>query len=116
MEYSLDKWNRVWRKTYTKGTAETTNTVNYTYDAHTTLGGGTSYPKGQLTQVAVEGGAIVRYDQIDALGRLQRSTQVTDNDSYEFFYSYNAAGGLESMQYPKSGRIVTTCYDGAGRV
>ena len=61
------------------------------------------------------GGTKVRYDQFDALGRVLKSTQVTDAQPYGFEYSYNAAGGLERVKYPSSNRVVYTCYDQAGR-
>lgn len=110
-----DNWNRLDSKTYASGTAEQTKNVTYRYDTHAVAPAGTSYPKGRLTEVAVENGTVVRYDQIDAEGRIRKHTQITDNVPYAFTYTYNAAGGLESMVYP-GGRTVFTCYDAAGRV
>ena len=65
--------------------------------------------------MAVAGGTKVRYDQYDGLERVLKSSQITDSQTYPFEYSYNAAGGLESLKYPNNNRIVYTCYDTAGR-
>ncbi|HUS08286.1 MAG TPA: RHS repeat domain-containing protein, partial [Bryobacteraceae bacterium] len=115
MTLDYDTWNRVTGKTYTPGSAEVTPNVTYTYDAHV-VASGTSYPKGRLTEVAVAGGTAVRYDQYDGLGRVLKSSQITDGQGYGFVYTYNPAGSLESIQYPVSSRKVFTCYDTAGRV
>ncbi|MBI3360527.1 MAG: hypothetical protein HY023_05385, partial [Chloroflexi bacterium] len=57
----------------------------------------------------------MRYEQIDALGRVLKSRQSTDGVEYPFTYTYNAAGKLESVQYPLTNRTLGYCYDQAGR-
>jgi RHS repeat-associated protein len=75
---------------------------------------------GSLSAVESAGVATVSYGQYDALGRVKRSVQAVagqscGGESCEFQYSYNRAGGLESVRYP-SGRTVAYEADAAGRV
>jgi RHS repeat-associated protein len=109
-----DRWNRPLSKTYTNGEAAATSNVSFTYDVHP-VPLTPSYPKGQLTEVAVAGGTVRRNTQFDALGRVMKSSQTTGGTTYNFEYTFNALGALETEKY-QSGRTVSTCYDVAGRV
>ena len=51
----------------------------------------------------------------DAMGRVLTSRQTTNGTAYDFGYQYNAAGGMGQESYP-SGRMVSSCYDEAGRI
>ncbi len=98
-----DAFGRSWAKSYSDGTPG----VQYTYDA----GGG--FATGQLTEVA-NSNSRTSYSSHDAFGRPRASRQTTAGQSYDFAYTYNAAGSLRTEQYP-SGRLVETGYDSANR-
>jgi YD repeat-containing protein len=103
--YDYDALNRVTMKSYSDGTS----TVTYTYDT-------SAVPNatGRLTSVS-SAVSSSRSDEYDALGRVKRSTQVTDGQSYTMSYGYDLAGNVIMQTYP-SGRVVTTSYDTANRL
>ena len=103
--YNYDELNRVISRSYTDGTP----LVTLVYDAPAVTNS-----KGRLTSV-ISTVSSYGYDEYDALGRVKRSSQVTDGRQYLFGYAYNLAGGMTSQTYP-SGRIITTGYDMAGRI
>src|SRR5262249_22135361 len=103
--YGYDALNRIMIKRYSDGTP----TVTYTYDASAVPNA-----KGRLTSVS----SVVsshQYDEYDVLGRVKRSTQVTDGQSYSMSYGYDLVGNLITQMYP-TGRVVTTSYDTANRI
>jgi YD repeat-containing protein len=69
--------------------------------------------KGQLTSIS-SGVSTKNFLAYDPMGRVTKSSQVTNGQTYTFSYVYNLAGDLESESYP-SGRTIQTCYDAAGR-
>ena len=100
MDY--DELNRAKTRTYSDGTP----TITYSYDT-ATLGVG---------RPASVTSTVSSYSfSYDALGRAISSTQTTDGTAYTIGYQYNRAGLLISETYP-SGRVITTGYDGAGRI
>jgi YD repeat-containing protein len=103
--YSYDDLGRVTARTYNDGTPN----VSYSYDA-----ANVAFSKGRLTEVS---SSVSAYStgEYDPLGRVKTGTQTTDGQAYTMSYSYNAAGALISQTYP-SGRVVTTNYEGAGRI
>ncbi|HZE68208.1 MAG TPA: RHS repeat-associated core domain-containing protein [Pyrinomonadaceae bacterium] len=103
--YIYDTLNRLTSRSY----SDSTPTVTYTYDAT-----GVANSKGRLTAVGstVSSYAFTSYD---ALGRVLGATQTTDSIGYSMSYSYDFAGDLKSQTYP-SGRVVSSEYDGAGRL
>jgi YD repeat-containing protein len=90
-----------------------TPAVTYAYDQS-----GIPNSIGHLTQ-ASNGVSMTQYLGFDEMGRVTSSSQTTGTGTATvtapFSYVYNVSGGLERETYP-SGRTVTTCYDGAGRV
>jgi len=102
--YVYDELNRIQKRTYNDGTPE----VTYTYDTVTN-------GKGRLSSIT---SSVSTYDYTgyDALGRITASRQTTNGLSYPAMaYTYNLAGSMTSETYP-SGRVVSTMYDGAGRI
>ncbi len=105
IDYRYDALNRLLSKIYSDGTPG----VSYAYD-----GGTVAYGTGRLASVS-NAHSATEYLAYDAAGRLTASRQVTEGQSYDFAYSYNAADALVSETYP-SGRVVTDTYDQANRV
>jgi RHS repeat-associated protein len=103
--YVYDALNRPTTRLYNDGTP----TVTYIYDAT-----GINNSKGRLTTASSSVSAS-HYTGYDALGRVTYSSQVTDGQTYSMSYAYDLAGNLISQTYP-SGRVVTTSYDGVGRL
>jgi RHS repeat-associated protein len=105
-----DALNRVISRVYSND-PQSTPAVTYTYDDPQV-----SNAKGRLTKV-VSSVSTTEYTQYDPLGRVKGSRQTTSGASqaYQMSYGYNLAGLLVSASYP-SGRVVTTSYDGAGRL
>ena len=125
--FDYDALNRVTSKTYQNDPAGTPS-VSYYYDSQDlpttagvpTLDRGSS--SGRLVAVLYGGAQSITgsYRGYDALGRVKRSIQVTNdgvaNQTYNFAnYDYDRAGNLKSQTYP-SGRVVVTEYDNAGRI
>ena len=103
--YSYDAINRAATRSYSDGTP----TVTYTYDSTSVANS-----KGRLTSVS-SSVSTTNYTAYDALGKITSSNQVTDGQTYSMSYGYNLAGGQTAMTYP-SGRVITSEYDGAGRL
>ena len=103
--YAYDALNRATSRSY----SDTTPAVSYAYDAL-----GVPFSKGRLTSVSSRVSSY-SYGEYDALGRVKTGTQTTSAQSYTMSYGYDLAGNMSSETYP-SGRVVTTSYDGAGRV
>ena len=103
--YVYDDLGRVTTRTYNDGTPN----VSYSYDATNV-----AFSKGRLTTVSSSVSSY-SYGEYDPLGRVKTGTQTTDGQAYTMSYAYNRAGAIISQTYP-SGRIVTTDYDGAGRI
>jgi len=55
------------------------------------------------------------FSAVKAIGRVTTATQITGGQSYTFNIQYLPTVGILSIQYPNSGRMVTTGYDGGGR-
>ena len=79
--YNYDELNRVISRSYTDGTP----LVTLVYDAPAVTNS-----KGRLTSVSSTVSSY-GYDEYDALGRVKRSSQVTDGRQYLFGYAYNLA-------------------------
>jgi len=103
--YTYDALNRALTRSYSDGTP----TVTYAYDSTSIANG-----KGRLACVTSTV-STYNYSGYDALGRVLGGSQVTDGQTYSMSYGYNLAGGQTSMTYP-SGRVITSEYDGAGRL
>lgn len=103
--YSYDALSRVTARNYNDGTPN----VSYSYDA-----ANVAFSKGRLTAVSSSVSSY-SYGEYDSLGRVKTGTQTTDGQAYTMSYAYNIGGALVSQTYP-SGRVVSTNYDGAGRV
>jgi RHS repeat-associated protein len=100
--YGYDKLNRVITRDY----SDLTPDVAYYYDNLTNA-------KGRLIKVD-NGVSKTEYTQFDAIGRVTRSRQTTDNVAYnEMEYSYNLGGALVEETYP-SGRKVKNVLDANG--
>jgi YD repeat-containing protein len=108
--FAYDGLNRVISRLYSND-PQNTPAVTYTYDDPQV-----SNAKGRLTKVA-SSVSTTEYTQYDPLGRVKGSRQTTSGASqaYQMSYGYNLAGLMVSASYP-SGRVVTTSYDGAGRL
>jgi RHS repeat-associated protein len=124
--YVYDGLNRVEQRTYALAGATPPGYVaapqaDYFYDG---LGMPSGLPApanalGRLTAVASSVSQTV-YTQLDPLGRVKAHRQVVDpgtatEQTYALAYSYDLAGHLSSETYP-SGKVVTSVYDGAGRL
>ena len=108
--YGYDNLNRLSSKSYTG----TTPGANYYYDgsvANKSIG---RLIKASTTLQSDNTAAFTTYDTYDEFGRVKQSTQTVGTQPYVFHYTYNAAGGLETEQYPST-RTLTYCYDPAGR-
>jgi RHS repeat-associated protein len=117
VSYAYDSLNRVRTRDYSDGT---TPPVTYCYDGTVWnrrfggCSGSVSIPsKGRLTNVS---SSVSQTSYVyDTAGRITKSIQTTDGDSFIFEYAYNAASALISETYP-SGRRIMSEYDDAGRV
>ena len=110
-----DALNRPLNTTFT----DSTPPVTFCYDGTDYTGSGCTTgqvvgKKGRLTAVG-SSVSTMRFSTFDAVGRILASEQETDGFQYNFAYTYNKAGGLETQEYP-SGFEVETCYDDAGRI
>jgi RHS repeat-associated protein len=101
--YTYDELNRITLEDY----SGTTPDVSYLYD---------NLPNaiGLLIKVS-SSVSVTDYNEFDPLGRVKKSTQITDGQTYEMFYGYDRAGAMISQTYP-SGRTVITGFDTAGRI
>lgn len=73
-----------------------------------------NYAKGKLTEVS-NASSTTEYQEFDNLGRLKKSAQITDGNTYTSKYTYNFAGALIEEEYP-SGRIVKNEYESDGDI
>jgi RHS repeat-associated protein len=123
--YEYDELNRVTSRT-SQNDNGATPPVYYKYDSQSLPTGAPTFDRGSATGrlVAVlyggQASTTGTYQGYDALGRVARSIQRTNDGQADQTYSfpnyvYNLAGGLTSQTYP-SGRVVTTGYDNAGRL
>ena len=71
-----------------------------------------NYAKGKLTRVE-NGVSATEYMTFDNLGRLTRSRQITDGQTYTSSYQYNLSGALTQETYP-SGRVVKNEFESDG--
>ena len=108
--YAYDSLNRLSNKSYTGATPG----VNYYYDGSVTNKSIGRLIKASTTLQSDNTAAFTTYDNYDEFGRVKQSTQTVGTQPYVFHYTYNAAGGLETEQYPST-RTLTYCYDPAGR-
>jgi YD repeat-containing protein len=104
---AYDVLNRATSRSYND--SPQTPTVTYTYDSTSVTNS-----KGRLTSVS-SSISTTNYSAYDALGRITSANQVTDSQTYSISYGYNVAGSRTSMTHP-SGRVITSEYDGAGRL
>jgi RHS repeat-associated protein len=106
--FTYDDLNRPLVKNY----SDTTPDVTFNYDS-----AAVTNSKGKLTSVVTSGSFVssYSYDEYDALGRIKRTTQTTDSNTYQMSYSYDLGGNMTSMTYP-SGRIINSTYDAADRI
>ncbi|MBL0162036.1 MAG: RHS repeat protein [Bryobacterales bacterium] len=126
--YAYDALNRLTGKSYSipANTAATTPNAKWcydglTYDAGTGNCGGAvvTASQGKLTST---GNAVSKTVLVhDAGGRVAESYQhtpatVAQAQAYRFGYSYYLDDTLAAVTYPGSGRTITTCPDGLGRV
>lgn len=124
--YDYDLLNRVISRTY-QNDSTATPPVYYKYDSQSLLASAPTFSRGSSVGrlVAVIYGdpttsTTGNYQGYDALGRVKRSIQRTNDgqadQTYTFAnYDYDLAGNLTSQTYP-SGRIVTSSYDNGGRL
>jgi len=116
--YGYDVLNRLASRSYTlpsgnPNVADATPAVTFGYDKG--LNGETvAYSAGRPTYVT-SSVSTETIDNYDSLGRVLKSTQTTNGQPYIFGYTYDLAGDLQTETYP-SGRVVTSAYDGAGRL
>ena len=110
--FTYDALNRVKTRTY-QNDLSGTPPVTYNYDD-------VNVPKskGRLTS-EVTSISSYSYSNYDAMGRVLGGTQTTNvnqtANSYSMSYTYDLAGNMRTETYP-SGRVITTSYDGAGRI
>jgi len=113
--YSYDNLNRLSGKSYSNSNSQPEGVaapaVTYLWD--TVFIGRLTSASASATANSVA--SSTQYSIYDAMGRVKQSSQTSNGASYNFSYTYNLAGGLETETYP-SNRFVTTCYDAAGRV
>jgi RHS repeat-associated protein len=100
--FTYDAINRIAGKNWNDGV---TPAVTYFWD--------TPF-RGRMHRVS-SSASVNEYLTFDAMGRVLTSRQTTNGTAYNMSYLYNAAGALSQETYP-GGRIVTTCYDEAGRI
>lgn len=125
--FEYDGLNRVISKTYLND-PNNTPSAHYYYDSQSlpsTQGVPTfdrGFSAGRVVAVLYGGPQSItgNYQGYDAMGRIKRSIQVTNdgqaNQTYTFpNYDFDLAGNLKSQTYP-SGRIVASEYDPAGRL
>jgi RHS repeat-associated protein len=104
-----DKLNRVVTRTYSDGTPS----VNYFYDG-TGLSEVPANSKGKLTKVT-NTVSENRFVSFDVMGKVLKSQQITDGNTYETLYNYDSFGKLLTETYP-SGRVVKNEFDMLGRL
>ncbi len=114
---TYDKAGRVKTRSYTNETGGyTTPPVSYFYDGFTGQNqpptASPNFAKGALTKVSSSVSENL-YTEFDNFGRLKKSQQVTDGNTYEFLYKYNFSGALVEETYP-SGRVVRNFLDADG--
>ncbi|MDA1314581.1 MAG: polymorphic toxin type 33 domain-containing protein [Acidobacteria bacterium] len=110
-----DGKNRPLQTTYTDATPPVTFCYDGTdFNGSTCTGGQVTGKKARLTAVG-SSVSTMRFPSFDDAGRILASSQQTGGFQYNFAYTYNKAGGLETQQYP-SGFTAKTCYDDAGRI
>ncbi|MBK6751108.1 MAG: hypothetical protein IPG67_14160 [Acidobacteria bacterium] len=125
-----DKAGRVIRRCYTKPTINTSATncasvagndlstdtpsVSYFYDGidHVPQQTPYNFAKGKLTKVT-SSVSETRNELFDNFGRVTRSSQTTDGNTYTSKYTYNFAGALIEEEYP-SGRKVKNEFEADG--
>jgi RHS repeat-associated protein len=126
--YTVDGLDRVLKKDYST-TTPVTPAARFCYDGQqysvssdscTATPNRKDYAQGSLTDSAAKlGGAIVsetQYTNIDGLGHVLASQQMTAGlATMPFHYNYGAGGFLTGVQYP-SGRWVSYSATGANRV
>jgi RHS repeat-associated protein len=123
--YDYDELNRIIKRCYrnigisaplgqmtcaanTETPEANTPDVSYTYENTTTTN-----LKGILTKVTNEF-STTEYLEFDALGRVTKSKQTTDNMNIDpMTYTYNLSGALVEQKYP-SGRVVRNVLDADG--
>lgn len=96
--YTYDDQNRLETVTYPTGTPSVTNTYNKLHKLR-----------------SVSSTAAVRSYNYDDNGNLVSDITVVDGNTFETEYGYNANDQLESITYPKSGRVVSYTPDTLGR-
>ena len=110
--FTYDALNRVKTRTY-QNDLSGTPPVTYNYDDINV-----PKSKGRLTS-EVTPVSSYSYSNYDAMGRVLGGTQTTTvnqtANSYSMSYTYDLAGNMRTETYP-SGRVVTTTYDGEGRI
>ncbi len=115
-----DSLNRPISTSYTDGT---TQPVTFCYEGkvYDPATGGCANPSpaipNSIARLTGVGSSVsaTNFTDFDLLGRILSSHQATDGFQYNFAYTYNLGGGLETQQYP-SGLVAKTCYDAAGRI
>lgn len=110
--YAYDALNRVKAKTY----SDSTPAVTYGYEKNQS-GTVVTNAVGRMTFVSTTV-STTGYTQLDPLGRVLQSKQVTQagsNQTYTLNYEYNRAGQMTSETYPSLKKVVTS-YDSAGRI
>lgn len=104
---TYDNLNRLTFRDYSDGAMPG---VTFTFDNPTIANS-----KGQLTAVT-SSVSQTYYTAFDQLSRIKSSSQVTNNQTYNFpDYSYDLSGALIAQAYP-SGRVVRTETDAIGRL
>lgn len=123
--YTYDELNRVTSRTYQNDNG-VTPAVSYKYDSQSLPASAPAFDRGpsagRLVAVLYGGATSTTgsYQGYDALGRVKRSIQRTNDgqadQTYTFAnYDYDLAGNLMSQTYP-SGKVVVAEYDNAGRL
>src|SRR5262249_33732680 len=97
-----DHLSRVATTTHNDGTP----TVTYAYAPNgvandPVCSGANNFRAGRLSSVSSTASSY-EYKCYDSLGRVQRSTQTTNGQSYTFSYTYKVGGMLESITYPSN--------------
>jgi RHS repeat-associated protein len=107
---TYDALNRLTDKTYSdnpgcQNPANSTPCVHYTYSGY-----------GDFVASVTSINSSYTYSNYDALGRPGAGTQVTGGQTFTFpSVVWTPQGQISSITYP-SGRVVTTAFDGAGRI
>jgi RHS repeat-associated protein len=106
---TYDNFNRLKVRNY----SDTTPDVNFYYDGKG-LGTVPNYSKGKTTKIT-SSVSETRYTSFDNLGKLLTHQQITDGNTYNTSYQYDAFGTLKSETYP-SGRTVKMDYNSDGEI